>query len=151
MPQNLSFSPSILGSLIKSGRTRSMHGQKERIFMKWWYWQEKTEILGENLVSKPLYSPQIPNGVAWDRARGSAATDRLSRSIPGVYGNDPLVRGFGHRTARERDCVGLLDIDGIKTVKLTVAGLHQEWLDEFHFGLYRYRYSRLLYMKLTSN
>jgi hypothetical protein len=31
--------------------------------------------------------------------------------------------------------MGLLDIDGIKAVKLSDAGLHQEWLDEFNFGL----------------
>ena len=89
--------------------------------------------------------------MAWDRARGSAATDRLSRSMPGVRGNDPLGRGCGHRTARERDYMGLLDIDGIKAVKLTVAGIHQTRMDEFSFGLYRYRYSRLLYMKRTWN
>jgi hypothetical protein len=36
-----------------------------------------------------------------------------------MHGNDPLVRGFGHGTTRERDNMGLLDIDGIKAVKLT--------------------------------
>ena len=61
-------------------------------------------LTGENPFSKPLYSPQIPYGVAWDRARGSAVTDRLSRRMPALHGNDPLVRGFGHTTARERDC-----------------------------------------------
>jgi hypothetical protein len=32
--------------------------------------------------------------------------------------------------------MGLLDIDGIKAVKLSDAGLHQEWLGKFNFGLY---------------
>jgi hypothetical protein len=34
--------------------------------------------------------------------------------------------------------MGLLAIDGIKAVKLSGTGLHQEWLDELNFGLYPY-------------
>jgi len=65
-----------------------------------------------------------------------------------MHRNDPLVREFGHGTTRERDNIGLLDRWN-QTVKFSVASLHQEWIDEFNFGLCRY--SRLLYMKLTSN
>jgi hypothetical protein len=33
-----------------------------------WYWQGKTTILGEKLVSVALYSPQSSHGTAWDRS-----------------------------------------------------------------------------------
>jgi hypothetical protein len=69
--------------------------------------------------------------------------------MPGMHRNDPLVREFGHGTTTERYNMGHIDIGEIKAVKIGVALLHQEWLDEYNFGLYRY--SRLLYMKLTSN
>jgi hypothetical protein len=32
------------------------------------YWQEKTEALGQSV---PLYPPQIPHGLTWDRTRAS--------------------------------------------------------------------------------
>jgi hypothetical protein len=41
-----------------------------------WYWQGKTEVLGEKPVTVPLFPPQIWNEVAWDRTRFSAVWDR---------------------------------------------------------------------------
>jgi hypothetical protein len=41
-----------------------------------WYWQGKTEELGENPVPVPLCPPQIPNGLNRARTRASAVRDR---------------------------------------------------------------------------
>jgi hypothetical protein len=41
-----------------------------------WYWQEKTEELGEKPVPVPLCPPQIPHGLTWERTRASAVRGR---------------------------------------------------------------------------
>jgi hypothetical protein len=41
-----------------------------------WYWQGKTEELGEKRVPESLCPPQIPHGLTWMRTRASAVRDR---------------------------------------------------------------------------
>jgi hypothetical protein len=41
-----------------------------------WYWQGKTEVLGEKPVPVPLCLPQIPHGLTRDRTRASAVSGR---------------------------------------------------------------------------
>jgi len=42
-----------------------------------WYWQGKTDVLGENPVKVSLSPPRIPDGLAPDRTRFSMVKDRL--------------------------------------------------------------------------
>jgi len=37
-----------------------------------WHWRGTTEVLGGKQVPAPLYSSEIPHGLAWDRSRTSA-------------------------------------------------------------------------------
>jgi len=37
-----------------------------------WYWQEKSEVLGEKPVAVSLCPPQISHGLNWDRTHASA-------------------------------------------------------------------------------
>ena len=79
-----------------------------------WIWRSVGMILtGEhrNTWRKPCFRATLfATNPTWSGqgARGSAATDRLSCSTPGMHGNDPLVRGFGHRTSRKRYNMALL-------------------------------------------
>jgi hypothetical protein len=41
-----------------------------------WYWQGKTEVLGEKTVPVPLCPPQISHRLTWDRTLASAVSGR---------------------------------------------------------------------------
>jgi len=50
-----------------------------------WYWQGKTEVLGEETVTVPLFPPPISHGLTWDRTpslRGHSTIYILSVLIP---------------------------------------------------------------------
>jgi len=48
-----------------------------------WYWQDKTEVLGDKPAPVPLPVPQISHGLNWDRIRSSAMR---GSDLPTWYG-----------------------------------------------------------------
>jgi hypothetical protein len=66
-----------------------------------WYWQGKTEGIGEKPLPVPLCPPQIPHGLPWERTGTSAARSQRLREIR-LEGVDWI------HLAQDRDSSGIL-------------------------------------------